>query len=130
MKIKKQTKLKRTKKGVEIIFENDMEQKIIGIFLFHADLKSKEAIISLNLFDNLVLNDEYSDKIKNFVLEFNTAFMQLADNKKGCPNSIHLRTNIFELYNLLPDFLVLNLTKKGIQVADLNNPMDWLFEDI
>lgn len=99
-------KLKKTKKGIEVIFNNNMEQKLLGIFLYHADLKSKDAVMSLNLFDNLVLDDKKKDDIKRFVSEFTTAFMQIADRGRGCPDTIELRTDLFELYDILPEYLV------------------------
>ena len=123
-------KLKRIKNGVQIKFENGLENKIIELFLYHADLKSSDAIVSLNLFDNLVLNGKQRDMIKRFVTEFATSFMQLSENKRGCPNEIHLKTDVFELYDMLPDFLVGLSFKDGIKVADLQNPFDWLFGEI
>jgi len=123
-------KLKRIKNGVQIKFENEIERKIIELFLYHADLKSKDAIVSLSLFDNIVLNDKQRDMIKRFVAEFTTSFMQLSENSFGCPNEIHLRTDVFELYDMLPDFLVGLSFKDGIKVADLHNPFDWLFGEI
>ena len=123
-------KLKRIKQGVQIKFENDMEQKILGLFLYHADLKSSDAVVSLGLFDNIVLNDKQKESIKRFVNDFTVSFMQLSDAGHGCPNEIHLRTDAFELNKLLPDFLVGMSFKEGIRIADLNNPFDWLFKEI
>lgn len=123
-------KLKRTQKGVEIIFQNDMEQKLLGLFLYHADLESPDAIMSLGLFDNLVFKDEHRKNIKQFVSNFTTAFMQLVENGRGCPDSIHLKTDLFSLYEMFPDMLVNLSFKDGIQVADLYNPMDWLLGEI
>ena len=123
-------RLKRIKQGVQIKFDNDMEKKILELFLYHADLKSSDATVSLGLFDNFVLNDKQKDSVKRFVNTFTTSFMQLADAGYGCPNEIDLRTDVFELNNLLPDFLVGVSLKNGIEIADLNNPFNWLFKEI
>lgn len=123
-------KLRRIKNGVQIKFDNEMEKKILGLFLYHADLKSKEAIFSLGMFENLSLPSRCKDKIKEFVESFTTSFMQLAEDSRRCPDEVILHTDIFSLYELLPDFLVGLSFKNGIQVADLQNPFDWLFGEI
>ena len=123
-------KLKKIRNGVQIKFNNEMEKKILGLFLYHADLESANAITSLGLFDNLTLSFNQRNKIKSFVNDFTTSFMQLADDGRGCPDSINLKTDVFQLYDLLPDFLVGLSFKKGIQIADLMNPFDWLLGEI
>ena len=123
-------KLRKIKNGVSIKFDNEMEKNILGLFLYHADLKSKEAIFSLEMFDNLALNDTNKDEIKCFIESFTTSFMQLAEDGRGCPDGVTLHTDIFKLYELLPDFLVGLSVKDGIQVVDLHNPFDWLFGEI
>ena len=119
-------KLMKTKRGIEVIFDNSMEQKLLNIFLYNADLKSQSATVSLNLFDNLILTDKQKDDIKRFVADFTTAFMQIADRGKGCPDAIVLETDLFELYDLLPKYVVGLSFKDGIQVADLHNPISWI----
>ena len=119
-------KLKKINNGVQIKFDNEIEKNILGVFLYHADLKSIDAVTSLHLFNNLVLDDDKKTKIKMFVDDFTTSFMQLADDKRGCPDSITLNTDVLQLYDLLPDFLVGLSVKDGIQIMDLMNPFDWL----
>jgi len=121
-------KLKKIDNGVQIKFDNENEKKVLELFLYHADLKSMDAIVSLQMFNGMVLNDEQKKRIKRFVSFFTTPFMQLAEDGYGCPDSIVLNTELFDLYDMFPDYLVSLNFKDGIKVFDLMNPFDWLFE--